>query len=72
MSFNFAFDDWLKLWVNDVLIGTYRHDSGFANIAIPVSLKKGKNKVLVKLSNFRNQDFLCWAFHLSVAFSVRV
>ena len=59
---NLGFDDWIKVWVNDELVLTSTHDKGFAVRQIPVTLKKGKNKILIKLSNFDNIEWRCWAF----------
>ena len=57
-----GFDDWLKLWLNDKLIATLRHDDGFALSEIPIALSRGQNRLRLKLSNFDNVEWRCWAF----------
>ena len=57
-----GFDDWLKVWLNDKLITTRRHDDGFAISEVPVTLSKGDNRLRLKLSNFDNVEWRCWAF----------
>ena len=65
VTLHLSYDDWIKVWVNDEIIHTHKHDHGFAEDQIKVLLKKGSNKILIKLSNALNQEFLAWAFHLS-------
>ena len=57
-----GFDDWLKVWLNDKLITTRRHDDGFAISEVPVTLSRGENRLRLKLSNFDNVEWRCWAF----------
>ena len=57
-----GFDDWMKVWVNDEPIATMRHDDGFAISEAPVTLRRGENKLRLKLSNFDNVEWRCWAF----------
>lgn len=52
-----GFDDWLKLWVNGKPVTTVRHDNGFAVQEVPITLEKGNNEVLIKLSNFDNIEW---------------
>ena len=59
-----GFDDWLKLWVNGKAVTTMRHDDGFAIQEVPVTLEKGNNEIMIKLSNFDNIEWRCWAFSL--------
>ena len=61
-----GFDDWMRIWVNDTLITTLRHDDGFAVSEIPVTLSRGENKLRLKLSNFDNVEWRCWAFSCAV------
>lgn len=61
-----GFDDWLKLWINGKPVTTLRHDNGFALQEVPVLLEKGNNEILIKLSNFDNIEWRCWAFSLIV------
>ncbi|MDE0503764.1 MAG: DUF2961 domain-containing protein [Candidatus Poribacteria bacterium] len=56
-----GFDDWLSVWLNGENLGTFRHDHGFASINVPARLKKGDNKLMVKLSNLENVTHGCWA-----------
>ena len=46
-----SFDDWLILWVNGDRIAVLRHDDGFATARIPVTLRKGRNELLLKTNN---------------------
>ncbi len=57
-----GFDDWMRVWVNDELIATLRHDNGFAVNEVPVTLRQGENRLRLKLSNFDNVEWRCWAF----------
>ena len=41
-----------------------RHDDGFAIQEVPVTLEKGNNEIMIKLSNFDNIEWRCWAFSL--------
>lgn len=61
-----SFDDWMRVWVNDEHVATRRHEGGFATAEIPVRLHPGRNKLLLKLSNAVNLEFLAWAFNLQV------
>lgn len=61
-----GFDDWLKLWVNGKAVTTLRHDIGFDLQDVPVTLEAGNNEIMIKLSNFDNIEWRCWAFSLVV------
>ena len=61
-----GFDDWLSVWLNGENLGTFRHDHGFAAISVPARLKKGDNKLMVKLSNFENITHGGWAMSCSI------
>ncbi len=61
-----GFDDWMSVWVNDQLITTLRHDNGFAVSEIPVTLSRGDNRLRLKLCNFDNIEWRCWAFSSAV------
>ena len=54
MILRLSFDDWLKLWVNGQLIGTWQNGSDFETIHLPIQLKKGKNVFLLKSNNIGN------------------
>ena len=58
-----AFDDWMTLWVNGAKISTIRHDKGFEIAHVPVSLKKGDNRIQIKLNNANNREYRLWAFN---------
>lgn len=66
ISLNISYDDWIKVWVNDLHIFTNHHDKGFETDQIKVPLVKGRNKILIKLSNSVNLEFFTWAFHLAI------
>ena len=57
-----GFDDWMKVWLNDEPVATLRHDRGFATSELPVRLGRGENRLRLKLSNFDNVEWRCWAF----------
>ena len=57
-----GFDDWLKVWLNDKLITTLKHDDGFAISEVPVTLSRARTGCDLKLSNFDNVEWRCWAF----------
>ena len=57
-----GFDDWLKVWLNGEPVSTLQHDTGFKATELPIILKKGNNKLVIRLSNFNNIEWRCWAF----------
>ena len=61
VSLRLGFDDWLKVWLNGEAVAALRHDKGFETADVPVTLRKGENELLVKLSNFDNIEWRCWA-----------
>lgn len=61
-----GFDDWAKVWLNGVAVATLRHDDGVRSAEIPVALKAGSNRLVVRLSNFDNVEWRCWAFSCAV------
>jgi hypothetical protein len=64
-------DDWMKVWLNGKPVGTLRHDNGFAVSEIPVTLESGDNNLVIRLSNFDNVEWRCWAFSCVVKDRVR-
>jgi hypothetical protein len=61
-----AYDDKLRLRVNGEVLLDQEHAEGFTTATIPVVLKKGRNELLVKLSNTRNTNYKSWVLHLAV------
>jgi len=57
-----GFDDWMKIWLNGRPVSTLRHDDGVRAADVPVALKKGENRLVIRLSNFDNTEWRCWAF----------
>jgi len=57
-----GFDDWMKVWLNGRAVKTMQHDNGFQRARIPITLEKGDNRLVVRLSNFNNVQWRCWAF----------
>lgn len=55
-------DDWMKIWLNGKPVGTLRHENGFQVAEIPVTLEAGDNNLVIRLSNFDNVEWRCWAF----------
>ena len=62
VTLQLGFDDWMKVWVNDEPVATMRHDKGFATSEVRVRLRRGENRLRLKLSNFDNVEWRCWAF----------
>jgi len=59
-----GFDDWITVWVNGEKVFNGRHEKGFASASTKLRLSTGRNRVLVKLANFDNQQWRLWAFTL--------
>ena len=57
-----AFDDWAKVWLNDKPVAALNHAQGVKTAEIPVTLNKGDNRLVVRLSNSNNIEWRCWAF----------
>ena len=57
-----GFDDWMKIWLNGTSVATLRHDNGFELSEVPVTFTKGENYLVIRLSNFDNVEWRCWAF----------
>ena len=60
-----SFDDWLILWVNGDRIAALRHDDGFATVRVPVTLRKGRNELLLKTNNL-GHPAQCWVTNLVI------
>ncbi len=61
-----AFDDEMMVSVNGKQVFCGRHESGIAEETFAAHFKRGRNRVLVKLSNEANTTWRLWAFTLSV------
>jgi hypothetical protein len=62
-----SFDDWITVWLNGSNLGTYKHEAGFDTLSLPVRLKKGKNRIVLKYANFnRLPNNRQWVFNLVV------
>lgn len=61
-----AYDDKLRLRVNGEVLLDQEHMDGFEAATLPIALKKGRNELLVKLSNTRNTNYKSWVLHLSI------
>ncbi len=62
-----GFDDWMKMWLNDKVITTLKHEDGFRLSEVPVTFNKGENRLRIKLSNFDNVEWSCWTFSCIIA-----
>ena len=60
-----SFGDWLILWVNGERIAALRHDQGFETARIPVTLRKGRNELLLKTNNL-GHPAQCWVANLVI------
>ncbi len=54
-----GFNGWLKLWLNDTLMATLRHDDSFAVAEAPITLGPSENRPCLKLRNFDNVEWRC-------------
>ena len=57
-----GFDDQVRVRLNDEVVYNGKHEAGFEEISFPMKLKKGKNRILIKLSNYDNTNWKMWAF----------
>ena len=57
-----GFDDWMKIRLNGQPVATLKHDNGFEVSEVSVTLTKGDNILVMRLSNFDNIEWRCWAF----------
>jgi hypothetical protein len=62
-----GFDDELQLRLNDAVLFRGLHGNGFAEERVRIHLKRGSNRVLVKLSNDDNSTWRLWAFSFRTA-----
>jgi hypothetical protein len=63
VTLQFGFDNWMKIWLNGKPVTTLKHDNGFTVAEVPVTLKKGENQLVIRLSNSNNVEWRCWAFN---------
>jgi len=59
-----GFDDWIKVWVNDHLVYTGKHEQGFDNASIDVELPASTVEIKLKLSNQNNYQWRLWSFNV--------
>jgi hypothetical protein len=62
--FNFAFDDRAAVWVNEKPCFSGSHPHGLRSVQFTARLHKGRNRILVKLSNHDNDNWRFWGFCL--------
>ena len=62
-----GFDDELLLRLNGDILLRGVHGNGFVQEGVRGHLKKGPNRVLIKLSNYDNSTWRLWAFSFSIA-----
>ncbi len=67
VTLRFGCDDWMKIWLNGRPVTTLKHDHGFEMAEVPVKLKQGDNSLVVRLSNFDNVEWRCWAFSCTIS-----
>ena len=53
VQLRFGFDDWLSVWLNGEKLASIRHDEDFKVAAIPATLWKGPNELLIKSNNVK-------------------
>lgn len=66
VNFYFGFDDDAAVRVNENIVYGGSHNNGFEEECFPVKLKKGKNRILIKLSNFDNTNWRAWIFSFRI------
>jgi len=59
-------DDALRVWVNGENAGGLDEQAGFAGNKITLNLEKGRNEVLLKVTNTWNTNFAAWAISLNL------
>jgi hypothetical protein len=62
-----GFDDEAAVRVNGSVAFEGRHPAGFREASFTVPLRKGRNRVLVKLSNRPNTTWKLWAFSFRIS-----
>ena len=60
-----SFDDWLIAWLNGTRVATLRHEQGFQTARIPVTLKEGRNTLLLKNNNLHHSH-AAWVANLVI------
>jgi hypothetical protein len=56
-----GFDDELELRVNEDVVLHATHETGFEEEQVRVRLHPGRNRILVKLSNYDNTNWRMWS-----------
>ncbi|MGW8180645.1 MAG: DUF2961 domain-containing protein, partial [bacterium] len=64
--FYVGFDDELELRVNEDVAFHEVHGNGFEEKRVKGHLKKGENRILVKLSNYDNTNWRLWSFSFRI------
>jgi hypothetical protein len=62
VTIHVGFDDEMLVRVNDEMVFRANHPQGFEARAFRAHLRRGRNRILVKLSNFDNTTWRLWAF----------
>ena len=66
VSIRVGFDDEVAVRVNGRVVFKGKHPNGFADQVFKARLKKGANRILVKLSNYDNNNWKSWAFSFHI------
>jgi len=61
-----AFDDEMIVRINEQMVFHANHAAGFAPAAFKAHLRKGRNRILIKLSNYDNTTWKLWAFSFRI------
>lgn len=62
-----ALDDWAVVWLNGEKVAALNHDDGLAIRRIPIRLKAGENRLVVKTNNTdRPLNKRMWAIHAAL------
>ena len=57
-----GFDDKVVVRLNDDIVFHGMHEHGFAEVTSLVQLRKGRNRIMIKLSNTQNTNWRFWGF----------
>ena len=67
VNLRLSIDDWAIIWVNDEKVAALKHEAGLETIRLPIQLRKGNNKLLIKTNNTDTPpNKRHWAFHVTI------
>ncbi len=67
VNLRLSIDDWAIVWINDEKVATLKHEAGLETVSLPIQLRKGTNKLLIKTNNTDTPpNKRHWAFHVAI------